>query len=448
MIMKPYIPNTEEQRQEMLQVIGVSDMDALFADIPERIRLRRDLDLPEALSEMELVRHLRDLASRNVTTETHTCFLGAGAYDHHIPSVIRHLTKRQEFYTAYTPYQPEISQGTLQAIFEYQTMICRLTGMDVSNASLYDGATAVAEAATMAVRATGRTGIIVSKTVHPQSREVLKTYSRFTGRPIAEWDHRDGRLDVDALEKLLSEDTAAVIVQNPNFFGLIEDLGDLADRVHQKGALLIVSCNPVSLALLKPPGDMGADIVVGEGQPLGNPLNFGGPYLGFMAAREKFMRKMPGRIVGETRDRQGRRGYVLTIQTREQHIRREKATSNICSNQALNALTAAIYLSALGKTGLSKVAALCCQKSRYACQQLLKTGAFSPVFDGPFFNEFAVKYRGDVEKLNQKLLEHGIIGGYPLERDYPELKGAWLVAVTEKRTKAEIDHFVERAGSI
>ncbi len=446
--MKPYIPNTEEQRREMLKEIGMSDIDELFSDIPESVRLKRELDLPKALSELELVRHLRDLAARNVTVEDYACFLGAGAYDHYIPSVIHHLTKRQEFYTAYTPYQPEISQGTLQAIFEYQTMICNLTGMDVSNASLYDGATAVAEAATMACRVTGRSEIVVAKTVHPQSREVLKTYSRFTGRRIVEWGYKNGMLDDDALEKLLSEDTAAVIVQNPNFFGLIEDLTDLADRVHQKGALLIVSCNPVSLALLKPPGDMGADIVVGEGQPLGNPLSFGGPYLGFMAAKEKFMRKMPGRIVGETRDRQGRRGFVLTIQTREQHIRREKATSNICSNQALNALTAAIYLSALGKTGLVKVAALCCRKARYTYQELLKTGAFSPIFVGPFFNEFAVRYKGDVNRLNDRLLEHGIIGGYAPERDYPELEGAWLVAVTEKRTKAEIDHFVERAGSV
>lgn len=446
--MKPYLSNTEKQQQEMLEEIGASSVDELFSDIPESVRLNRKLDLPEALSEMELVRRLRDLAGRNVTTEDYACFLGAGAYDHYIPSVIHHLTGRQEFYTAYTPYQPEISQGTLQAIFEYQTMICRLTGMDVSNASLYDGATAVAEAAAMACRTTGRTEILVAKTVHPQSRDVLKTYSRFAGRRVVEWGCRDGLLDCDALDGLLSENTAAVIVQNPNFFGLIEDLNGLSERVHQNNSLLIVSCNPVSLALLKPPGELGADIVVGEGQPLGNPLSFGGPYLGFMAAREKLMRKMPGRIVGETRDSQGRRGYVLTIQTREQHIRREKATSNICSNQSLNALTAAIYLSALGKKGLVQVAALCCQKAHYAYQELLKTKAFSPVFDGPFFNEFAVKYQGDINLLNDRLLADRIIGGYPLERDYPELKGVWLVAVTEKRTRQEIDHFVERAGSL
>ena len=349
-----YIPNTGEQQQEMLEEIGVSCVDELFTDIPENIRLNRDLDLPEALSEMELIGHMRQLADKNISTGECACFLGAGAYDHYIPSVIQHLVRRQEFYTAYTPYQPEISQGTLQAIFEYQTMICRLTGMDVSNASMYDGATAVAEAAAMACRSTGRTDIIVAKTVHPQSREVLKTYSRFAGRQVVEWNYKDGRLDFEELEKLLSENTAAVIVQNPNFFGLIEDLSDLADMVHQNRSLLIVSCNPISLALLKPPGDMGADIVVGEGQPLGNPLSFGGPYLGFMAAKDKFMRRMPGRIVGETRDKEGRRGYVLTIQTREQHIRREKATSNICSNQALNALAAAIYLSALGKSGLKR----------------------------------------------------------------------------------------------
>lgn len=446
--MWPYIPSTGEQQQEMLRDIGVSHVEELFSDIPESIRLNRPLDLPEALSEMELVRHLKALAGKNVTTDDYACFLGAGAYDHYIPSVIHHLTSRQEFYTAYTPYQPEISQGTLQAIFEYQTMICSLTGMDVSNASMYDGATAVAEAAAMACRTTGRTEVIVAKTVHPQSREVLKTYSRYTGRQVVEWGWKDGRLDHDELDRLLSENTAAVIVQTPNFFGLIEDLSYLADRVHENRSLLIVSCNPVSLALLKPPGELGADIVVGEGQPLGNPLSFGGPGLGFMAVKEKLMRKMPGRIVGETKDRQGRRGFVLTIQTREQHIRREKATSNICSNQSLNALTAAIYLSTLGKSGLKQVASLCCQKARYAYDALLKTKAFSPVFNGPFFNEFTVRYRGDVGRLNDRLLEDRIIGGYPLERDYPEMAGVWLVAVTEKRTRKEIDHFVERAGSI
>lgn len=446
--MTRYIPNTGEQREEMLKVIGVTSIEDLFADIPGSIRLKHELDLPEPLSELELLKHMRELASRNVTVDEYVCFLGAGAYDHYIPSVVRHLAGRQEFYTAYTPYQPEISQGTLQAIFEYQSMICSLTGMDVSNASLYDGATAVAEAATMACRATGRTGIIVAKTVHPQSREVLRTYSRFTGRTVTEWDYKDGRLDLEELERLMTGDTAAVIVQNPNFFGLIEDLDGLADLVHRNGSLLIVSCNPISLALIKPPGDVGADIAVGEGQPLGNPLSFGGPYFGFLAAKEEFMRKMPGRIVGETRDRDGRRGYVLTIQTREQHIRREKATSNICSNQALNALAAAIYLSAMGKNGLRKVAELCCKKARYAYDRLLEKESFLPVFDGPFFNEFTVKYDGDVNWLNDRLLEHGIIGGYALEKDYPELEGVWLVAITEKRTREEIDNFVERAGSV
>jgi len=447
-MMNRYIPNTREQQEEMLRDIGVSSIDELFADIPESIRLKRSLNLPEPLSEPELVKHMRELAGKNVTTDEYVCFLGAGAYDHYIPSVVRHITGRQEFYTAYTPYQPEISQGTLQAIFEYQSMICSLTGMEVSNASLYDGATAVAEAAAMACRITGRDGIIVARTVHPQSREVLKTYSRFAGRTVAEWDYKDGLLDFGELERLLSDDTAAVIVQNPNFFGLIEDLSGLSDIAHRNGSLLIVSCNPVSLAVLKPPGDFGADIVVGEGQPLGNPLSFGGPYFGFMATREKYMRKMPGRIVGETRDSNGRRGYVLTIQTREQHIRREKATSNICSNESLNALAAAVYLSAMGSEGLKKVALLCCRKARYTYDELLKKDVFSPVFTGPFFNEFTVRYSGDINALNDRLLEHGIIGGYALEKDYPELEGVWLVAVTEKRTREEIDDFVERAGSL
>ena len=447
-MMSNYIPNTEAQQQEMLQSMGMHGIEDLFAELPEKVRLKRPLALPKAMPEMEIFPYLRQLADKNANIDSLVCFLGAGAYDHYIPSVISHLTSRQEFYTAYTPYQPEISQGTLQAIFEYQTMICLLTEMDVSNASMYDGATALAEAASMACQATKRKGILVAKTTHPESREVLNTYARFNGSQIAEYGYKDGKADLTLLERLLTPDTAAVIVQTPNFFGILEDLKELADLVHRNKSLLIASCDPISLALLKPPGELGADIVVGEGQSMGNQLSFGGPYLGFLAARTELMRKMPGRIVGETVDSNGKRAFVLTLQTREQHIRREKATSNICSNQSLNALTAAIYLTSLGKEGLKQVASLCVQKSHYAYQRLLDTGSFSPVFTAPFFKEFAVKYHGNVEELNGRLLKEGILGGYALEKKYPGMEGTWLLAVTEKRTKKEIDHLVEKAVSV
>lgn len=442
--MGPYISNTEEQRNEMLAQIGVKSMEDLFADIPEEVRLKRELELPGALSELEVMDHMQQLAAKNRNLDVYTCFLGAGAYDHYIPSVVGHLTSRSEFYTAYTPYQPEISQGTLQAIFEYQTMICHLTGMEVANASMYDGATALAEAASMACQAVRRKEVLVARTVHPESREVLNTYARFNGSQVVEYGYSDGKLDFADLEGKISANTAAVILQTPNFFGVIENVKGAAELAHKNKALLIVSCDPISLALLKSPGELGADIVVGEGQSLGNSLSFGGPYLGFFAATKELMRRMPGRIVGETVDKNGKRGFVLTIQTREQHIRREKATSNICSNQALNALTATIYLSTLGKQGMKQVASLCTQKAHYAYEQLVGTGVFAPVFSAPFFKEFAVKYNGDITELNKKLLEHKIIGGYDLGRDYPELSNHWLVAVTEKRTKEQIDTLVGR----
>ncbi|MHB1315716.1 MAG: aminomethyl-transferring glycine dehydrogenase subunit GcvPA [Christensenellales bacterium] len=443
-----YIPNTPDQQQDMLKATGYNSAEELFAAVPEKVRLKEKLNLPEALSEMELTGRLKKMAGVNSSTDNLACFLGAGAYDHFIPAVVGNLLKRQEFYTAYTPYQPEISQGTLQAIFEYQSMICELTGMDVANASMYDGASALAEAALMACRATRRDEVVVAHNVHPQGREVLKTYARFNHIKVIETPCQNGLADMAGIENALSENTAAVIVQSPNFFGIIEDLNWIADRAHGNKSLLIVSCDPVALALLKSPGETGADIVVGEGQALGNPLNFGGPYLGFFAAKQELLRKMPGRIVGQTTDKQGRRGFVLTIQTREQHIRREKATSNICSNQALNALTATIYLTALGKQGLREVAVLCAQKARYAYDQLIKTGCFTPAFDAPFFKEFAVRYKGDVEKLNDYLLCHHILGGYDLGRSYPALDHTWLVAVTEKRTKQEIDTFAGKAAEL
>ncbi|MBP7176516.1 MAG: aminomethyl-transferring glycine dehydrogenase subunit GcvPA [Thermoclostridium sp.] len=443
--MSDYIPNTHAQQMEMLKDIGLASMEDLFAAIPQNVRLKRELNLPAALSEMELTGQMSRMSAKNSNTDEYACFLGAGAYDHYIPAVVASLLARQEFYTAYTPYQPEISQGTLQAIFEYQTMICRLTGMDVANASMYDGSSALAEAASAACHTTGRKEILAALSVHPESREVLSTYSRFSGNKVTEVGFQRGRLDLAELEAKLSEKTAAVVVQSPNFFGAIEDLKEIAFIAHKAKALLIVSCDPISLAILKSPGELGADIAVGEGQSMGNPLSFGGPYLGFFAAKKELLRRMPGRIVGETFDKEGRRAFVLTVQTREQHIRREKATSNICSNQALNALAATIYLTAMGKQGLRKVALLCVSKAHYAYEQLLKTGLFQPCFDAPFFKEFAVYYNGNVTELNQKLLQYGIIGGYDLEKQYSTMKNGYLVAVTEKRTREEIDLFCAKA---
>lgn len=444
-----YIPNTREDQEKMLSAIGAGSVAELFSDIPEDIRLDRDLDLPDAMHEQELVSHMKAIASENVNTADHPCFLGAGVYDHFIPSVVGHVISRSEFYTSYTPYQPEISQGTLQAIFEYQTMICRLTGMDVSNASMYDGATAVAEAALMAVRSTGREKVLVSRGVHPQYREVLRTYAVHAGIGIAEVGLSGGMTDLDGLRDALSGEAgvAAVIMQSPNFFGAIEDMEAATALAHEYGALSVACVDPVSLAILQPPGEYGADIAAGEGQPLGNPLNYGGPHFGFLAAKQKLVRKMPGRIVGQTTDSEGRRGFVLTLQAREQHIRREKAVSNICSNQALNALAATVYLSVMGKQGLKQVAELCLSKSHYAYSKLLATGRFEKVCDAPFFREFAVRSVDEpVETINRRLRDRGMIGGLALERYYPEMKNCWLVAVTEKRTRQEIDAFVEAAA--
>jgi len=443
-----YVPNTSQDQQVMLERLGLDSMDQLFDAVPHKVCLKDKLNIPEPLSEMELVRHMRDIAAKNKTVGECTCFLGAGAYDRYIPSVVGHILGRQEFYTAYTPYQPEVSQGTLQAIFEYQTMVCELTGMDVANASMYDGASALAESVCMACQATGRKKALIARTVHPQSREVACTYSMFRGVQLYEIGYDDGRVDMEQLKRLISDDVAAVVVQNPNFFGVVEMLDEIADVVHHYGALLVVSVNPISLAVLKPPGHSGADIVVGEGQSFGNPLNFGGPYLGFMATTQKLVRRMPGRIVGQTVDLSGNRAFALTLQTREQHIRREKATSNICSNQALNALAATVYLTVMGREGLKEVALLSMQKAHYAFGEIVSQAQCSAIFSAPFFDEFVVKTPVPVEELNQKLLGHGIIGGYAVERDYPELKGAWLVAVTEKRSREEIDALVKEVGEL
>ncbi|MDD2190749.1 MAG: aminomethyl-transferring glycine dehydrogenase subunit GcvPA [Eubacteriales bacterium] len=444
--MSRYLGITKSDRDYMLKEIGVKSMRSLFSDVPEQVYLDRELNIPPALSEMELVAKMKSMSEKNLDLDHYTCFLGAGAYDHFIPAAIGQLLSRQEFFTAYTPYQPEISQGTLQSIFEYQTMICELTGMEVSNASMYDGATALTEAAIMASEAMKRKEILVAGSVHPESRKILKTYAQFRDLKITEVRSEEGTIDQEDLRNKLNDNTAALLIQSPNFFGIIEDLASAGEIVHQNKSLFIVSADPISLAILKSPGELGADIVVGEGQALGNPLSFGGPYLGFFAAKEKWMRKLPGRIVGQTKDKEGIRGFVLTLQTREQHIRREKATSNICSNQGLNALAAAMYMTFLGKEGLREVAGLSAQKAHYAYGQLLNTGKFTPIFNKPFFKEFAVKSEQPVEGLNSKLLNEHIIGGYSLVRDYPGIDGGWLISVTEKRTKDEIDKFVRKAA--
>lgn len=438
--MFPYIPNTTEDEKLMLDSIGIKSADELFEDIPAEVRLGRRLKLGDGMSELELSRHIKLLAGKNKNLDELVCFLGAGAYDHYIPSIIKHITSRSEFYTAYTPYQPEISQGTLQVIFEYQTMIANLTGMDAANASMYDGATACTEAAIMACESTKRKSIVISKTVHPETRRVLKTYMGFQGVEVVEIDFSDGVTDVEKLKAAVSTATAGVIVQNPNFFGIVEDFTDIEKITHESKAMLIVSVNdPISLGILKSPGEYGADIVAGEGQAFGNPLNYGGPYLGFMAATAKLMRKLPGRIVGQTNDVDGKRAFVLTLQAREQHIRREKATSNICSNQALNALTASVYLTTMGKAGIREAARQSANKAHYAYNEIIKSGIYKPVFGKPFFKEFAVRGSDSAGTVNAELLRHGILGGYDLSSSYPELVNSLLLCVTEKRTKAEID---------
>lgn len=441
--MHRYIPNTEADGKLMLDSIGAKSIEDLFVDIPAELRLDRKLDIQNPLSELELSSHMKNLSRTNKSTEDLVCFLGAGAYDHYIPSIVRHLAMRSEFYTAYTPYQPEISQGTLQVIFEYQTMICSLTGMDVTNASMYDGATACVEAAMMAVENARRSSIVVSKTVHPEVRRVLKSYLRFRDVEVIEVDMADGVTDVEKLKTLVEAGTAGVIVQNPNFFGVIEDLTEIEKITHANKAVLIDYVDPISLGILKSPAESGVDIVVGEGQSLGNSMSFGGPYLGFLATTSKLMRKMPGRIVGQSEDVDGKRAFVLTLQAREQHIRRYKATSNICSNQGLNALMATIYMTTLGKQGLKEVAEQSAKKAHYAMKQLTKNGKFKLLFDKPFFKEFAVVGNTSGSKVNDELLKHNILGGYELDKEYPELTNGLLLCVTEKRTKEQIDKLAQ-----
>lgn len=423
----------------MLSDLGLGSDESLFADVPESLRLKGGIPIAKGMSELQVLSTMKALADMNTDSTELPCFLGAGVYDSFIPTAVKHITGRSEFYTSYTPYQPEISQGTLQAIFEYQTMICELTGMDVSNASMYDGASACAEGAMMATHINGRKKILVSRGVHPETRQVLATYAHFQGRELVEVPLKDGVTDMDILGQLADEDTSAVIVQNPNFLGYIEPVQEAGQLVHDRKGLLIVSVSDaLSLAVLKTPGECGADIVVGEGQCFGNGLSFGGPYLGFMATISKHMRKMPGRICGQSVDLDGKRSFVLTLQAREQHIRRDKANSNICSNQGLNALTATAYLTLMGKEGLQEAARQSISKARYL-QSALKSVGIELLSDRPYFREFPVRLPKGFDAVSRALLEAGFIAGFDLEKDYPELGTAMIFCTTEKRTRAEID---------
>ncbi len=433
-----YIPNTDADRAAMLDTIGVQSIDDLFYDVPASARNPK-IDLPRALSELELSREIAQMAGRNANLVENACFLGAGAYNHFIPATVPHLIFRSEFYTAYTPYQAEISQGTLQTIFEYQSMICDLTGMDAANASHYDGATAAAEAAILAINQLhGRDKVLVCPTLHPEYRATLRTY--LSGQGVEIVGDEDTSISFEQmLDRHLDDKTACVIVANPDFLGQMRDLKPAADHVHAAGALFIVSAYPISLGMYQAPADYGADVVVGEGQSLGNPVAVGGPYLGLFGPKEKYIRRMAGRGIGQTNHPHGRRGFVLTLQAREQHIRREKATSNICTNQALNALAACVYLSTLGKSGLRQVAELCYHKAHYAARKINALPGYRVNLKQEFFNEFVVECPRPVAEINQRLQEQKIIGGYDLSKDYPHLGSAMLVAVTEMNTKEQID---------
>ncbi|MFH0847508.1 MAG: aminomethyl-transferring glycine dehydrogenase subunit GcvPA [Chloroflexota bacterium] len=429
----PYLPNTDADRQAMLRAIGVNSVDALFQNVPEKFR-QATFRLPTPLSEMELKAELKGMADSNASLDRYACFLGGGFYHHFIPSVVSHITGRSEFYTAYTPYQPEISQGTLQALYDYQSLVCELTGMEVSNAGMYDGSSAAAEAALMACRITGREKVVLSDMVNPSYREVIATYV----------NGHDLKLGTVSEPKALPTDSACLIVQQPSFFGCFDDMAAFSELAHRSGALLVVITNPIALGMFKSPGEEGADIVVAEGQPLGNPMSFGGPGLGIFACRAAYLRQMPGRLVGKTVDLEDKPGFVLTLAAREQHIRRERATSNICTSEALVAIASAVYLAALGKTGLRKVAELCYHKAHYAAKEIASIKGYSLIFDKPFFNEFAVSCPVAPVRINEKLYRNGIIGGLEVNE---QLKRGMLLCVTELNTRTQIDRLVDVLGS-
>jgi glycine dehydrogenase subunit 1 len=437
-----YTSATDDDRREMLASIGVGSIEELFADIPAKLRLRQPLALDPGRSEQEVFEELRALAAKNVSTEDEVSFLGAGMYDHYIPALVDSIILRSEFLTPYTPYQPEISQGGLQAMFEYQTAICELTGLPVSNASVYEGPSAVGAAGYLAKQATDRGRLVVSRGVHPHSRETLRTLARGWRMEVIEAPLRAGRSELPDLD----DDVSAIVVQQPNFLGAVEDLSALAAQAREAGALTICACDPLPLALLKAPGECGVDIAVGEGQTLGNRLDFGGPSFGFFAVTQALMRRLPGRLAGETHDLDGKRGFVLTLQTREQHIRREKATSNICTAQALNALAGVIYLSWLGRRGVVELAELMLQRTAYAREQLQAIDGVSALHEQPVVREFALRLDAPVQPVIARCRELGVNPGHPLGRDYPEFEDGLLVAITEQRTKADIDRLTAVLG--
>lgn len=443
-----YIPHTAEDRKKMMDFLGIQSTSELFSDIPESIRMQRALQMQPAMSELALERHLGRLSRDNLDFGQVTSFLGAGCYEHYQPSAVDAIISRSEFYTSYTPYQPEISQGMLQAIFEYQTMVSELTGMDLANASMYDGPTAFAEAGIVCCAQTRRNKLLVASSVHPEYRAVLATYAAGQAIEIIEIGHIDGTVNLDALKAHLDDSVAGILVQYPNFFGCVEDLQRVADMAHGHQALLVVNTYPMALGILQPPGALGADIVVAEGQSLGNLMSYGGPYLGIMAAKRDLMRKLPGRIVGQTTDAQGRRGFVLTLQAREQHIRREKASSNICSNQALNALAATVYMSYMGPAGMREVGLQNYHKAHYLKQQLKNLSGLAVVFQQPFYNEFVVRLSKPVEEVQTRLLEAGYLFGWALGSAYPELADCVLLNVTEVRTIEEMDGLVKELEGV
>ena len=443
----PFIANTHDDRKAMLKAIGVNEQE-LLSGIPDSLLTKESLNLPKPLSEMEVLAYLDDLAAKNQNCDQLSCFLGAGAYDHFIPSAVHHILQRSEFYTAYTPYQPEVSQGTLQAIYEYQSMICELTGMDVSNASMYDGGSALAEAILLAVQHTRRQKILIAPGVHPHYIKIMQTYAKGQNILLKKLSSEQGGLDLEDLEKHLDDHVAGVVVQHPNFFGYLEEVQTISELAHNAGALFITSNDPISLALLTPPAEYGADIATGEGQVLGNPLSFGGPYLGIFTVKNDLMRKLPGRVVGRTKDTQNRDGFVLTLQTREQHIRRERATSNICTNQGLNALAAAVYLSLMGKNGLYKIAELCIQKSHYLAEKIASVDGFSLKYDRPFFKEFIIQSEQNASMVIQKMRLHGILAGIPLAEYEENLSDCYLCAVTEKKSREELDHYAQTLSNL
>jgi glycine dehydrogenase subunit 1 len=442
-----FIPVTCEEQVQMLHRVGAESVDDLFADVPASVRLDRPLDLPEPMGEMELAAHIEGLAAANAHAGTTVSFLGGGCYDHYRPAIVDAVVSKPAFFTAYTPYQAEVSQGTLQAVYEYQSMICALTGMDVANASMYDGATAFVEAALMAARVTRRSRVVVSGAVHPEWRETLATYVAAGAVEVIDCPATGGRTDLAALAALVDDGTAAVLVTSPTFLGTLEDLEAIGAIAHDAGALMVVGTNPVLLGVLEPPSSAGADVVVAEGQPLGNAMSFGGPGLGIFACRNTFLRQMPGRLAGRTVDVDGKPGFVLTLSTREQHIRREKATSNICSNHALNALAAGVYLAAVGRAGLEGIGRACVAKAHYLETALVATGRFERVFQAPFAHEFTLRCRGDVAAMQARLLERGFFAGLDLGRFDDAWAGLVLFAVTERRTRAEMDRFVREVSA-